>query len=336
MDKREIIDTQNTIKKGFQGSTNKTENYPKNHENSPDSLLHNIPCEVVSATNGNESSILTPRKNTLKIIDEFQGAYHEQMKAFEHFVFCKNLSLNSDGLKANLDYLRNRNYSARTINLRLAAGRKLLMCLFDKSEDSFDLIKRYDLERKLKSIKGEQLNQRNENPDLALSREETERLLPFLGPRTRTIFKFLLKTGLRIFELINIRKNRIIEGEKKTRIRIRGKRGKERWIEVGNDLYRNVLITFPDSAEFLFSTRSGQPYTRQNIYKMLSNPAMQHIGKKCGPHKLRHTCATRLLEMHPNKLEAISKLLGHSSTAITLDIYVHDRISSEEIEEAVI
>jgi integrase len=39
-------------------------------------------------------------------------------------------------------------------------------------------------------------------------------------------------------------------------------------------------------------------------------------------HDLRHTCATRLLTkgVHP---KIVSEMLGHSSVAITLDIYSH-------------
>ena len=51
------------------------------------------------------------------------------------------------------------------------------------------------------------------------------------------------------------------------------------------------------------------------------------LPKKAGPpdircHDLRHTCATLLLTrgVHP---KIVSEMLGHSSVAITLDIYSH-------------
>jgi integrase len=39
-------------------------------------------------------------------------------------------------------------------------------------------------------------------------------------------------------------------------------------------------------------------------------------------HDLRHTCATLLLAERVNP-KVVSELLGHSSVAITLDIYAH-------------
>ena len=46
-------------------------------------------------------------------------------------------------------------------------------------------------------------------------------------------------------------------------------------------------------------------------------------------HDLRHTCATLLLqaEVHP---KVVQEMLGHSSIAITLDIYSHFVSSMQE------
>ena len=51
--------------------------------------------------------------------------------------------------------------------------------------------------------------------------------------------------------------------------------------------------------------------------------ACQKLGiRRLHPHQLRHFFATTTLE-HGAKLEVISKILGHSSVAITADIYRH-------------
>jgi integrase len=55
-------------------------------------------------------------------------------------------------------------------------------------------------------------------------------------------------------------------------------------------------------------------------------------------HDLRHTCATLLLTkgVHP---KVVSKMLGHSSVSITLDVYSHvipglGEVAASAMEEA--
>ena len=45
------------------------------------------------------------------------------------------------------------------------------------------------------------------------------------------------------------------------------------------------------------------------------------------PHMLRHSRATDMLLNKEISLKAVSRYLGHSSTAITSDLYVHDQVS---------
>ena len=73
----------------------------------------------------------------------------------------------------------------------------------------------------------------------------------------------------------------------------------------------------------------GLPYTPDQLYcefqKALTDAGLRHIRL----HDLRHTCAALLLQ---NKipLVEISNYLGHSSLAITMDLYGHLEFSSKE------
>jgi integrase len=40
-------------------------------------------------------------------------------------------------------------------------------------------------------------------------------------------------------------------------------------------------------------------------------------------HDLRHTCATLMLRSSNADLGTVSKMLGHSSVKVTLDVYAH-------------
>ena len=55
-------------------------------------------------------------------------------------------------------------------------------------------------------------------------------------------------------------------------------------------------------------------------------------GKPFTPHSLRHLFATTALK-NGTRLDVISKVLGHRSTAITSDIYVHTDMA--DMQEAV-
>ena len=74
--------------------------------------------------------------------------------------------------------------------------------------------------------------------------------------------------------------------------------------------------------DFVFVGREGKP-----LKTYAYNKSLARIGKKIGVdkltmHSLRHTFATRCIEdgMKPNVLQ---KLLGHSTIAMTMDLYVH-------------
>ena len=49
------------------------------------------------------------------------------------------------------------------------------------------------------------------------------------------------------------------------------------------------------------------------------------------PHMLRHSRATDLLLRKGQSLKAVSKYLGHSSVAITAQVYIHDEVNIYEL-----
>ncbi len=54
------------------------------------------------------------------------------------------------------------------------------------------------------------------------------------------------------------------------------------------------------------------------------------LGKRFSAHTLRHSFATTALEK-TRKIKALSVYLGHSSTSVTLDMYVHEEFSQEDL-----
>lgn len=73
---------------------------------------------------------------------------------------------------------------------------------------------------------------------------------------------------------------------------------------------------------YIFTTTIGTALDQRNVSRWLD----AILGKVGITHRrfhdLRHTCATQLLR-HGARLDDVSKLLGHSSKAMTLDVYSH-------------
>ena len=73
----------------------------------------------------------------------------------------------------------------------------------------------------------------------------------------------------------------------------------------------------------VFCTKRGTPIRRDTLHGKYWKPLLRRAGlPDIRFHDLRHTCATLLLTkgVHP---KIVSEMLGHSSIAITLDIYSH-------------
>ena len=73
----------------------------------------------------------------------------------------------------------------------------------------------------------------------------------------------------------------------------------------------------------VFSTRNGMPLSRRNLLRRQLAPAAAELGiGKVNWHWLRHASAT-LLDALGTPLGTVQALLGHSSSEITRDVYVH-------------
>jgi integrase len=73
---------------------------------------------------------------------------------------------------------------------------------------------------------------------------------------------------------------------------------------------------------FVFTTENGQPVDPRNLLRALKVAADRAGLAGVGVHTLRHSAASALLEKGIG-LKTVSELLGHSSVAITGDVYQH-------------
>jgi integrase/recombinase XerC len=154
----------------------------------------------------------------------------------------------------------------------------------------------------------------------------------FSGQRDRLILELLYGTGMRLSELIGLKPESISFEESK--ILVFGKRSKERWIPLHQNLvhqlkeYLTVIEkTLPElTVTALIVTDKGKPaypvFIERVVKKYLGLVTSE---KKKSPHVLRHTFASHLLNAGA-EISSIKELLGHTSLAAT-QVYAHNTVA---------
>ncbi len=148
--------------------------------------------------------------------------------------------------------------------------------------------------------------------------------------RDELLFEILYQTGIRKAELIGLKDQDVDQLEMK--IKVLGKRDKERFIPVGRDLlamighYQSLRDgRFEVHADRLLLNDKGEEMTPYFVYNKVHRmlEGVTSLRQK-SPHVLRHTFATHLLDEGAS-LVAIQKLLGHTDLATT-QVYAHNTI----------
>ncbi len=135
-------------------------------------------------------------------------------------------------------------------------------------------------------------------------------------------------TGMRVSELTNLDIRDVDHCARL--IKVTGKRNKQRVIPYGEELEK-VLLLYKEEctrlfgeayASALFVEETGERMTNAGVAKVVRKYlSLVTTQKKKGPHVLRHTFATSMLNHHAN-LESVKELLGHESLAAT-EVYTH-------------
>ncbi len=147
--------------------------------------------------------------------------------------------------------------------------------------------------------------------------------------RDSAILELFYATGIRVSELCGMDAASLDHGRRT--VRVKGKGDKERtvpvgvpalravtrWLEIG----RPVLATAASGPALFLGVRGGRldPRTARRIV----HERLREAGatRDAGPHGIRHTAATHLLEGGAD-LRSVQEILGHSSPATT-QIYTH-------------
>ncbi len=169
----------------------------------------------------------------------------------------------------------------------------------------------------------------NTIPDI-LTIEEIKRLIEATSNiKHKLIIKILYGCGLRVSEIVNLRKEDINFAEELIHIRL-AKGKKDRFVKIPNSI-RGELKSYSllGDSEILFSSSRGGKLTKDTIQKIIKSSAKKAgIEKRVYPHLLRHSFATHLLERGTD-LRIIQKLLGHSDIKTT---QIYTQISQASIK----
>ncbi len=139
--------------------------------------------------------------------------------------------------------------------------------------------------------------------------------------RDRAILELMYSSGLRVSEMAGLDVDDV--NLKEEMVKVMGKGRKERLVPVGNKavealrayMLERMLKRRTDPA--LFLNRSGGRLTERSIRRIvIKYSRMMGLEGRVGPHTLRHTFATHLLQGGAD-LRVIQELLGHSSLSTT-------------------
>jgi integrase/recombinase XerD len=150
--------------------------------------------------------------------------------------------------------------------------------------------------------------------------------------RDRAILELLYGGGLRVSEVTTLSASDLALDA--GRVQVRGKGDKERIVPLGRSaldaleeylregrphlerISTNRSRALAKEGAHLFLSLRGMPLTRQWVWHLVKS-----VDKTASPHRLRHSCATHMVE-HGADLRSVQLLLGHADISTT-QVYTH-------------
>ena len=142
--------------------------------------------------------------------------------------------------------------------------------------------------------------------------------------RDHAMLELLYAGGLRVGEIVALRQEDL--RLETASVQVRGKGDKERIVPIGRSaveaieayvrLGRPELVKGAGMQRALFVSVRGHALTTQKVWQMV-----RAVNRHASPHKLRHSCATHMVE-HGADLRTVQILLGHADIATT-QVYTH-------------
>ena len=276
----------------------------------------NIFLQVLAAETGASKNTLLAYEKDLVLADS-----HTQS------IFNKNLSsTNERELLSCLSYWKKQGKSAKTITRRISALKQMMKWLVSDGYRTDNPTIWLDNPKLPQTIPVSLLE-----TEIYSILEAAEKLSPPDNLRMSAGIEILYGAGLRISELLQVRRADIIFS--KSLILVRGKGGRERLVPLTNISLikiKNWLekrdVAGPDTNNEQFLALPSEPVlTRQKFSTLLKKIASiaQIDPARVSPHKLRHSFATHMLNRGAD-LRSLQMMLGHADISTT-QIYTKTR-----------
>ncbi len=238
-------------------------------------------------------------------------AYRNDIENFLLFLSVKNLKIKDISRIDIRDFLASqyeKGFSKKTVARRLASIKSLFRHLINidyLSNNPALFLESPKIPKKLPNFIDEKIiDDLMNQPD-----QNTKK-----GLRDKAIMELFYSTGMRLSELINLNINSL--DAKNHLIKVFGKGSKERLIPFGKRAKFSI--------ENYLKIRGLSLNSRLN-----ETPLFVNNGKSLGPHILRHSFATHLVDRGAD-IRAVGDLLGHASLSST-QIYTH--VKPEKMKE---
>jgi integrase/recombinase XerD len=229
-------------------------------------------------------------------------------------------------LKAYQKFNKERGLKTKSLNSHISALRKFFDYLIEEEIITKNPALSIKLQR-AKDIKAIEVFTKEEIKLLTTyKREKNVKSNRFLEVRDNLIINFLLETGCRCDELINLRVGDINDGYIYFKIT---RNNKARVVPFSLKLKklmlkydRERLKRYPNDTEYYFCSKTGHKLCNPNVSRVVKSACDRYkiSSDKAFPHNFRHTFAVNMLR-NSNDIYLVSKLLGHQSISIT-EIYM--------------
>jgi len=211
-----------------------------------------------------------------------------------------------------IEHEQDRGVQASTVNMRLSAIKAFLRFLIEREVLGPELLSKRMI------IKVPDALPRAMDPD-----DVRELVAVLEGVRDRAMILILLRTGMRIGELLNTIVEDVNLKERRIEIYEAGKTRVGRVVYLSDDALKALkawLKVREPHKTYLFYSQGKHRHTitypavRAIFVKCLEKAGLSHKGYTL--HCLRHTCASELLNAGM-RLECVQQLLGHSTIEMT-------------------